>query len=188
VLSFRARSLTTAVVAPAVPLRLTSASVKPLTGSEKRTVKLIGLVLAGSACPAACSIMTEGAAIVAAAELGGCDVTIPGGDECHAGRDIDRDQPLAAGGQFEGIGDAIDKPKVANRGVAHGDVLCREVKDSSSTRFQLTLTSPVYQPSLPRVPSIRALMLGVVVSLDTSARLWLSPAAMAATPRKLIGT
>ena len=45
--------VTVAVVAPAVPLRVTSLPVKPLTASLNTTVKAIGPVEAGSACPAA---------------------------------------------------------------------------------------------------------------------------------------
>ena len=40
-----------AVVAPAVPLNVTSPVAKPMTGSLKTTVKLIGLLLVGSAWP-----------------------------------------------------------------------------------------------------------------------------------------
>src|SRR5687768_4406273 len=48
---FGAISVTPAVVAPAVPLSITSAEVKPVTAPLKTTVKLIGLVLVGSVCP-----------------------------------------------------------------------------------------------------------------------------------------
>jgi len=41
--------VTTAVVAPAVPLSVTSAPVKPVTDSLETTVKLIGEALVGSA-------------------------------------------------------------------------------------------------------------------------------------------
>src|SRR5204862_6219264 len=52
--------VTAAVVAPAVPLRVTSPVAKPVTDSLKITVKLIGLLLVGSACPAAWLIVTVG--------------------------------------------------------------------------------------------------------------------------------
>ena len=59
--SLGAISVTMAVVAPAVPLRVTSPAAKPVTGSLKTTVKLIGLLLVGSAWPAAWLIVTLGA-------------------------------------------------------------------------------------------------------------------------------
>ena len=51
-------------VPPAVLLaKLMSLAVKPVTVSLKATVKLIGLVLVGSACPAAWLIVTLGATL-----------------------------------------------------------------------------------------------------------------------------
>src|SRR5438046_2660309 len=56
--------LTVAVlVPPAVPLLVTPAPVKPLTGSLKTAVKLIGELLVGSAWPAAWSIVTVGGVV-----------------------------------------------------------------------------------------------------------------------------
>src|SRR6266480_1818778 len=53
--------LTVAVLMPpAVPLSVTPALLKPLTGSLKTAVKLIGELLVGSAWPAAWLIVTEG--------------------------------------------------------------------------------------------------------------------------------
>src|SRR5437667_11365927 len=50
----------TVLVPPAVPLIVTPAPVKPLTGSLKTAVKLIGEALVGSAWPAAWLIVTVG--------------------------------------------------------------------------------------------------------------------------------
>src|SRR5437762_1902624 len=50
----------TVLVPPAVPVIVTSAPVKPLTGSLKKAVKLIGDPLVGSACPAAWLMVTVG--------------------------------------------------------------------------------------------------------------------------------
>src|SRR5205809_353965 len=49
----------TVLVPPAVPPITTSLPVKPLTGSLKTAVKVMGAVLVGSACPAAWLIRTE---------------------------------------------------------------------------------------------------------------------------------
>src|SRR5436190_554734 len=48
------------LVPPAVPLMVTPAPVKPLTGPLKTAVKLIGELLVGSAWPAAWLIVTAG--------------------------------------------------------------------------------------------------------------------------------
>src|SRR6266513_2004481 len=62
--------LTVAVlVPPAVPLMVTPALVKPLTGSLKTAVKLIGELLVGSAWPAAWLIVTEGGVVSAGVKL-----------------------------------------------------------------------------------------------------------------------
>src|SRR5947207_2908023 len=62
--------LTVAVlVPPAVPLMVTPAPVKPLTGSLKTAVKLIGELLVGSAWPAAWLIVTEGGVVSAGVKL-----------------------------------------------------------------------------------------------------------------------
>ena len=53
--------VTVAVVAPAVPLSVTSPVAKPVTDSLKTTVKLTGDTLAGSAWPLAWLIVTESA-------------------------------------------------------------------------------------------------------------------------------
>ena len=53
--------VTVAVVAPAVPLSVTSPVAKPVTDSLKTTVKLIGVALVGSGWPTACSTVTVGA-------------------------------------------------------------------------------------------------------------------------------
>src|SRR5512145_225066 len=53
---------TTAVIAPAVPLRVTSPVAKPVTASLNVTVKRIGEAEVGSACPAAWLIVTVGGA------------------------------------------------------------------------------------------------------------------------------
>jgi hypothetical protein len=50
----------TVLVPPAVPLIVTPAPLKPLTGLLKTAVKLIGEALVGSAWPAALSIVTVG--------------------------------------------------------------------------------------------------------------------------------
>src|SRR5437762_1780182 len=50
----------TVLVPPAVPLMVTPAPVKPLTGSLKTAVKLIGELFVGSAWPAAWLIVTAG--------------------------------------------------------------------------------------------------------------------------------
>ena len=52
--------VTVPVVAPAVPPNVTSPVAKSVTTSLKTTVKLIGLVLVGSAWPRACSMVTVG--------------------------------------------------------------------------------------------------------------------------------
>jgi hypothetical protein len=52
----------TVFVPPAVPLMVTPLLLKPVTGSLKMTVKLIGETLVGSACPAAWLIVTVGIA------------------------------------------------------------------------------------------------------------------------------
>ncbi len=52
--------VTTLVVAPAVPLSVTSAGAKPVTDSLKTTVKLIGVALVGSFCVPAWLIVTVG--------------------------------------------------------------------------------------------------------------------------------
>ena len=51
---------TTAVLALAVPLRVTSPLVKPVTSALKVTVKLMGDALVGSAWPDACSTLSVG--------------------------------------------------------------------------------------------------------------------------------
>src|SRR5882672_3108167 len=51
----------TVLVPPALPEIVTPAPLKPLTGSLKTAVKLIGELLVGSAWPAALSIVTVGA-------------------------------------------------------------------------------------------------------------------------------
>ena len=61
--------MTIAVVAPAVPLRVTSPVAKPVTGSLNTTVKLIGEALVGSAWPAAWLMVTSGGATSAGAGL-----------------------------------------------------------------------------------------------------------------------
>ena len=55
--------VTVAVVAPAVPDRVTSPVAKVVVDSLKTTVKLIGLALVGSAWPAAWLIVTVGAVV-----------------------------------------------------------------------------------------------------------------------------
>ena len=57
--------VTTAASVPAavLPAKLTSFAAKPVTGSLKVTVKLIGPALAGSAWPAAWSTVTAGAVL-----------------------------------------------------------------------------------------------------------------------------
>jgi hypothetical protein len=55
--------VTVAVVAPALPVRVTSAPVKPVTASLKTTVKLIGERLVGSAWLAAWLMVTVGAMV-----------------------------------------------------------------------------------------------------------------------------
>src|SRR4051812_49719672 len=96
-----------AVVAPAVPLRLTSAPLKPLTPSLKTATKLIGLVLVGSAWPAAwlivtvsgvalnvtvLSVLVEAALVFVAASM-----APPAGILAVHG--AEGDMPLTAGGQ-----------------------------------------------------------------------------------------
>ena len=49
-------TVTFAVVAPAVPLTVTSPATKPKIASLNVTVKLIGETVVGSFCPAACVI------------------------------------------------------------------------------------------------------------------------------------
>ena len=56
--------VTTAVVAPAVPLKVTSPVAKPVTTWSKTTVKLIGEAEVGSGCAAAWLIVTSGFAVV----------------------------------------------------------------------------------------------------------------------------
>ena len=63
--------MTTAFVAPAVPESCTSGESKPVTGSEKTTVKLIGAVRAGSAWPADWLMVTLGGVLSA------CNSTAP---------------------------------------------------------------------------------------------------------------
>jgi len=58
-----AAPVTMAVVAPAVPLRVTSPVAKSLTASLNTTVKWIGDVLVGSACVLALSMVTVGAVV-----------------------------------------------------------------------------------------------------------------------------
>ena len=55
--------VTVAVVAPAVPLSVTSPVAKPVTDSLKTTVKLIGEALVGSVWPSAWLIVTVGAVV-----------------------------------------------------------------------------------------------------------------------------
>ena len=61
--SIGATSVTVAVVAPAVPLKVTSPVAKPVTGSLKTTVKLIGLLPVGSTWPLAWLMVTVGAVV-----------------------------------------------------------------------------------------------------------------------------
>ena len=56
-------SATVVLVAPAVPARVTSPVAKPVTGSVKTTVKLIGLLLVGSAWPLAWLMVTAGGVV-----------------------------------------------------------------------------------------------------------------------------
>ena len=58
-------SVITAVVAPAIPVRVTSSGVKliKLIGSLKVALKLTGLILVGSACPTAFSTLMAGGAV-----------------------------------------------------------------------------------------------------------------------------
>ena len=56
-------SVTVAVVAPAVPVTVTSPVAKPVTGSPKTTVKLIVLPLVGSAWPTAWLMVTSGGVV-----------------------------------------------------------------------------------------------------------------------------
>ena len=55
--------VTVAVVAPAVPLKVTSPVVKSVTGSLKSTVKLMGEALVGSDWLEAWLMVTEGATL-----------------------------------------------------------------------------------------------------------------------------
>ena len=52
--------MTTAVVAPAVPARVTSPVANPLTGSANTTSNTIGPLVVGSTCAAAWSMVTIG--------------------------------------------------------------------------------------------------------------------------------
>src|SRR5438477_7125437 len=71
--------LTVAVlVPPAVPLMVTPAPVKPLTGSLKTAVKLIGELLVGSAWPAAWSIVTVGGVVSPTVKLAALLAVPPG--------------------------------------------------------------------------------------------------------------
>src|SRR5438046_4921609 len=71
--------LTVAVlVPPAVPLLVTPAPVKPLTGSLKTAVKLIGELLVGSAWPAAWSIVTVGGVVSPTVKLAALLAVPPG--------------------------------------------------------------------------------------------------------------
>src|SRR5438094_701983 len=71
--------LTVAVlVPPAVPLMVTPALVKPLTGSLKTAVKLIGELLVGSAWPAAWSIVTVGGVVSPTVKLAALLAVPPG--------------------------------------------------------------------------------------------------------------
>ena len=56
-------AVTVAVVAPAVPLNVTSPVAKPVTASLKTTVKLIGLLPVGSAWPDAWLMVTFGGVV-----------------------------------------------------------------------------------------------------------------------------
>ena len=56
-------AVTVTVVAPAVPLKVTSPVAKPVTGSLKTTVKLIGLAFVGSAWPDAWLMVTVGGVV-----------------------------------------------------------------------------------------------------------------------------
>src|SRR5437762_1426530 len=68
--------------------------------------------------------------------------------------------------------------------------VCELIVDSASTTLQLTVTSLVYQPLLPRVPATLGVMIGAVVSeaAGTSTRLCSPLAAMAMTPVSPLGT
>src|SRR5438477_3960540 len=71
--------LTVAVlVPPAVPLMVTPAPVKPLTGSLRTAVKLIGELLVGSAWPAAWSIVTVGGVVSPTVKLAALLAVPPG--------------------------------------------------------------------------------------------------------------
>src|SRR5438046_4787524 len=71
--------LTVAVlVPPAVPLMVTPAPVKPLTGLLNTAVKLIGELLVGSAWPAAWSIVTVGGVVSPTVKLAALLAVPPG--------------------------------------------------------------------------------------------------------------
>src|SRR5437762_11606963 len=67
----------TVLVPPAVPEIVTPAPLKPLTGSLKTAVKLIGELLVGSAWPAAWLIVTAGGVV-----SGGAGVVALAGLDC----------------------------------------------------------------------------------------------------------
>src|SRR5437762_12312065 len=83
----------TVLVPPALPLIVTPAPLKPLTGSLNTAVKLIGDLLVGSAWPAAWLIVTEGRGVSGGA-----------GGVRRAGRAVAEVWPLARG-PGRGMGD-----------------------------------------------------------------------------------
>src|SRR5438046_2188491 len=68
----------TVLVPPAVPLMVTPAPVKPLTGLLNTAVKLIGELLVGSAWPAAWSIVTVGGVVSPTVKLAALLAVPPG--------------------------------------------------------------------------------------------------------------
>src|SRR5947207_9752636 len=68
----------TVLVPPAVPLMVTPAAVKPLTGLLNTAVKLIGELLVGSAWPAAWSIVTVGGVVSPTVKLAALLAVPPG--------------------------------------------------------------------------------------------------------------
>ena len=68
---------TTVFVPPALPVIVTSALVKSVTGSLKTTVKLMGEALVGSACPAAWLMVTVGAMLSTVTVTGAEVVPLP---------------------------------------------------------------------------------------------------------------
>src|SRR6266480_2841072 len=68
----------TVLVPPAVPLSVTPAPVKPLTGLLNTAVKLIGKLLVGSAWPAAWSIVTVGGVVSPTVKLAALLAVPPG--------------------------------------------------------------------------------------------------------------